>query len=111
MSTLEKVSLEVILIPKRINPAELKEKKSFDPAVTSNVINNNQCDDAMEYDPKFDYTFSLSSGTKEPLPVVTVSLGVGKKHRATIISGLKCLWDNRATNIMIKIQHTKPYNL
>ena len=59
--------------------------------MTSNVINNNQCDDAMEYDPKFDYTFSLSSGTKEPLKLVTVILRGGKKHRETIISGLTCL--------------------
>ena len=43
------------------------------------------------------------------MPVVTFSLQGGKKHRSTIIYGLTCLWDSRATYSMIKICHTKPY--
>ena len=34
---------------------------------------------------------------------------IDKRHRETIISGLTCLWGSRATNIMIKRRHTKPY--
>ena len=45
----------------------------------------------------------------DPLKVLTVSLRVGKKNRATIISGLKCQWDSGSTDIMINRQHTKPY--
>ena len=41
--------------------------------------NNNQHNNAIEYEPKFDNAFSLSSGNKEPLPVVTVILRGGKK--------------------------------
>ena len=51
--------------------------------------------------------FSLSSGTKYPLPVVTVILRIGEKHRATIFSFLTCLWVSGATNSMIKRRHTK----
>ena len=45
----------------------------------------------------------------EPLQVVYVSLRGGKKHRDIIISKLTCLCDTRATDIIIKIWHTKPY--
>ena len=50
----------------------------------------------------------MSWGTKEPLSVVTDRLPEGKEHRATIISGLTCLWDSGATDIIIKKKHTKP---
>ena len=46
----------------------------------------NQYNDAIENDPKFDNTFSLSRKTKDPLPLVTVRLRGGKKHRATDVS-------------------------
>ena len=60
---------------------------------------------------KFDNTFSLSSGpNKDPLIVVTVSLGVGNKHRGTIIAGLTCLWDSVNNGSTIKKQHNKPYH-
>ena len=53
---------------------------------------------------------SLSSGpNRASLLVLTVSLIGGKKPRETIVSDLKYLWDNGATNIMIKRRHTKPY--
>ena len=72
-------------------------------------INKNQHNDAIEYDPKFDNKFSLSRKNKDPISVVTVSLIGGKKQSVAIITGLTCLWYSRATNIMIKRQHTKPY--
>ena len=78
--------------------------------MTDNIKKNkNQHDGIIEYEPKFDNKFILSSGTKDPLPVVTVSLNRGKKQRATIITSLTCLWDIGATNSVIKIRHTKPY--
>ena len=65
-------------------------KKLYD-IVTNNINNKDQCNDVIEYDPKCDNTFSLSSGTKDPLPVVTVSLQGGKKNIAATIYGLTCL--------------------
>ena len=59
---------------------------------------------------RFDNKFSLYSVTKDPLLVVTARLQGGKKHRATMIYGLTCLWDSGSTNIMIKRRHTKPYD-
>ena len=76
--------------------------------VVKNVIKNkDQHKDAIEYKPKFDSKFSLSSKNKEPLPVVTVSLLECKKYREAIISGLTCLWYIWDTNSMIKRWHTK----
>ena len=49
--------------------------------VTNKIKNKYQCNDTIEYDPKIDNTFILSSGTKDPLPVVTASLQEGKKNR------------------------------
>ena len=65
--------------------------------------------DAIENELKFDHKFTLSSKTKDPLPVVTVSLRKGKKQRAANIYVLKCLWDSGATNSMIKRKHTNHY--
>ena len=64
-------------------------------------INKYQRNDAIENEPKFDNSFSLSSGTKDLLTVVTASLQVGKKHRATTVAGLTCLWDSGANNSVI----------
>ena len=59
--------------------------------MTDNIkTNKNQCNDAIEIDPKFDNTLSLSGGTKDPLPVVTVSLRGGNKKIATTDAGLTC---------------------
>ena len=71
--------------------------------------NKDQRDDVIGNDPKFDSSFNLSSGTKDPLPVVTVSLRGGKKYTATDASGIICLWDRGATNSMIKRRHTTFY--
>ena len=60
---------------------------------------------AIKNKPKFDSSFILSSGTRDPLPVVTVNLRGCKKHRATTVSGLTCLWDSGATDGMIKRKH------
>ena len=77
--------------------------------VINNINNKDQCNDAIEYEPKFDNKFSLSSGTKDLLLVVTVSIQGGKKHRTTIIFSLTGLWYIRANNSMFKIRHNKPY--
>ena len=88
-----------------------KEINNLSHVVTENLKNcKDQNNEAINSDPKFDNSsFTLSSGTSDPLPGVTVSLHGGNKHRATIVAGLTCLWDSRATNSMIKIRHTKPY--
>ena len=50
---------------------------------------NNQNNEAIDNEPTLDNSsFSLSSGTSDPLPVVTVYLQGGKKQRATIVSGI-----------------------
>ena len=78
--------------------------------VTNNINNKYQRNDAIEYEPKFDSKFSLSSGTKYPLPVVSVSFRGGRNKGQILISGLTCLWYIGANNIMIKRRHTKPYD-
>ena len=85
--------------------------KKLDTALNNGINNKDQCNDAIEYEPKFDNKFSLSSGTKDTLSVVTTILRGVNKHGATIIYGLTCLWDSRATERIIKKLHTKPYDL
>ena len=65
--------------------------------------NKNQHNDAIEYEPKFDNKFSLSSGTKDPLLLITVSLRGYKKQKAKIR-------DIGDTKIVINRRHTKPYD-
>ena len=91
-------------------PTERKEISDLDNVMTdSKKKNNNQHNDAIGYETKFDSKFSLSSGTQDPLRVVTVSLRGCKKQRASIIDCLKYLLGSIATNSMIKRKHTKPY--
>ena len=71
---------------------------------------NDQYNDAIDNEPTLDdSSFNLSSGTRDPLPVVTVSFQVVKKHIETVVSGLTILWDSRATYSMIKRLHTKDF--
>ena len=72
-------------------------------------INKNQRNDVIENEPKFDNTFNLSRGTKDPLLVVNFILWEGNKQRSSTVTGLTCLWGSGATNSMIKIKHTKYY--
>ena len=82
----------------------------MDHVVTKNIkTNKHQRNDAIKNDPKFDNKFSLYRRTKEPLPVVIVSLQGGKKQRSTDVAGLTCLWDSKATDSIIKRTHTKYY--
>ena len=82
----------------------------MDFIVTDNIrTNKNQHNDAIENDLKFNHTFSLSSGAKEPLPVVIIGLLGDKKHIATMVAGITCLWDIRYTDSMNKIKQTKYY--
>ena len=53
----------------------------LDQLMPNNIENKDQRNDAIENEPKFDSKFSLSSRTKDPLLVVTVSLRMGKKQR------------------------------
>ena len=70
--------------------------------VTNNIKNKNQCDDAIEYNPKFDNVFSVSSEpNRYPLPAATVSLRGGNKKIPTLIDGLTYMWDSGSTNRMI----------
>ena len=77
--------------------------------MTDNIkINKDQNNDAIYNEPTFDMNSSnLSSGTKDPLPVVAVSLLGGKKHIATTVAGLTCLWYSRSTDRMIKIRYNE----
>ena len=47
---------------KRRQPTERKEKNKLDYVVTNNITNKDQCNDGIEYDPKFDGKLSLSRG-------------------------------------------------
>ena len=78
---------------------------SLDHVVTNNLNNYKyQSNEAINSDPMFDTSdFNLSSGTSNPLPVLTASLRGGKNHRATTVAGITCLWDIGDTNRMIKI--------
>ena len=69
-----------------------------------------QSNEAINSDPKMNTSsFNLFSGTSDPLPVVTVSLRGGKKHRSTTVSGLTFVWYIGVTNSMIKRQLSKYY--
>ena len=80
-----------------------------DHTVNNNINNKYQCNYAIEYELKFDNTFSLSSDNKDPLPLVSVSLRGVKIQRVTIIAGLICLWNIVANDSMIRRRHTKRY--
>ena len=72
--------------------------------MTNNIRDyNDQYNDTIDNEPTLDNSnLNLSNDTRETLPVVTVSLRGGKKHRATVVAGLTCLWDSGATDRMIK---------
>ena len=76
----------------------------LDHVVTSNInISKYQLNDSIENEPKFDTnSFNSSSETRDPLPVVIVTLRGGKKHRETDVSGITRLRDTGATNSIIK---------
>ena len=88
-----------------------KEMNKLDHVVTNNLkTTKDQLNEAINNEPTFDTNiFNLSSSTSDPLPVVTVSLWGGKKHRAKNVAVLTCFWDSGATNNMIKRKHTKHY--
>ena len=62
----------------------------LDHLVTDNLNNYKyQSNEAINSGPTFDNSSSnLSSGTSDPLPVVTVSLQGVKKHRETTVAGI-----------------------
>ena len=62
----------------------------LDHVVTENLKNyKEQSNEAINSEPKFHTSsFDLYSGTRNNLPVATVSLRGGNKHRATTVAGL-----------------------
>ena len=62
-------------LEEKIHPTECKEINKLYHVVTDNIKKNkNHHNDAIENEPNFDNKFIFSSSTKDPLPVVTVSL-------------------------------------
>ena len=63
--------------------ARRKEINKLDDVVTNNLNKyNNQNNEAIDNEPTLDNSsFNLSRVTRDPLPVVTVSLQGVKKHR------------------------------
>ena len=89
---------------------ELKDRNKLYHVVNNNINKKIQCNDAIDYEPKFDNKFILSSGiNRDPLTVVTVTLRGGKKNRANIISGLTWLCDSGYTYSTIKRRNTRLY--
>ena len=73
--------------------------------VVTDKLNNykDHINESINSDPKFDAgSFNLSSGTSNPLPVLTVSLLRGKKSRETTVAGLTFLWYSGDINSMLK---------
>ena len=81
---------------KEIWPSGSKEINKLDHVVTKNIKDYNyQYNFAIDDDTTLaNISFNLSRSTRDPLPVVTVSLRGGNKHRATVVAGLTCLWDS-----------------
>ena len=71
-------------------PSGRKEINKLDHLLTKNIKDyNDQNNEAIDNEPKLDNSsFNLSSSSRDPLPVVTVSLQGGKKHVATTVAGL-----------------------
>ena len=77
--------------------------------MTNNINTNKyQLHEAIYNDRTFDTSiFNSYSGTRDQLPVITVTLRRAKKHRTTTVAVLTCLWDSGATEIIINRKHTK----
>ena len=88
-----------------------KQMNKLDHVVTDNIkTSKDKHDEAIYNESTFGIIiFNSSRDTRDLLPVVTVTLLGGKKHRATNVASLKCLYDSGSTNIMINIKHTKYY--
>ena len=83
----------------------------LDHVVNNNIkTNKDQLNGAIYDESAFDNSsFNSSRGIRDPLPVGTVTIRGGKKHRATAVAGLTCTWDNRATDSIINRKDTKNY--
>ena len=74
--------------------------------MTNNINKNkNQRNYAIEYEPRFYNKYGLSSGTKDLLPLVSVSLIRVNEQRATIFFCITHMWDIGDTGIIIKAVH------
>ena len=94
-----------------IRPSGHKDKNKLDQIVNNNTkTNKDQLNDAIYNETTFDTSrFNSSSRTRDPLPVVNITLWGGKKHRSAIVSGLTWLWDSGATDSIIKRKRNKQY--
>ena len=83
----------------------------LDNVVTKNIKTKKyQINEAIYNDVMFGVnSFDSYIGTRYPLPVVSATLQVGKKHRATTVAGITCFYYIRAIDIMINRKHTKYY--
>ena len=93
-------------------PALHKDTNKLDHIVTNNLkTNKDKLNEAIKNEPTFDTdSFNLSSGTSNPLLVVTLSLREVNKNIATNVSGLTFLWDSGATNTTINKNTLKTIN-
>ena len=75
---------------KERRPAGRKEINKLCHVVTKNIKDYNyQYNDAIDNELTLDNSsFNLSSDNRDTLPVVTVSLRGGKKHRETVVAGI-----------------------
>ena len=81
----------------------------LDHVGNDNLDNKYKFNDVIVYEPKFNSEFSLPSNpSMDPLPLLSVRLGGGKKNKATINLGLTFLWYSGATNSTVKSKHTGP---
>ena len=76
----------------------------------SDNIKYNQLNGIIDNELVIDSSNSLANNPiKDTLPIVITGLRFGKRSKHTLNSGLTCLWDSGATNIMIKHKHINPY--
>ena len=77
----------------------------LDHLVTDNIrMYKDKINEAIYNEPVFDTSsFNSTRGTIDPLPVVTVTLQGGKKHRASTVACITWLWDSGDINILINI--------
>ena len=87
-----------------------REINNLDQIVSTN-IKNNQVNDIVKNELKFDSINSPANNTVNyPLPIVTIRLRGGKKYTQNLNSVLTFLWDSGATDRMIKFKHIDTYN-
>ena len=78
--------------------------------IVSTNIKTYQVKDVIDNELKFDSSNGLDNNPlMYPLPVVTISLRVGKSYIQNLNSGLICLWYSGYTGSIINSMHINPY--